>query len=100
MVRKHYVLKEVWYGTAFVSFRVAVPANMLLIFNSFVLTNQILNLLRSNYKFSLLIYAAAPSKKLTFIQIDVQTEVRESAVSRICEQIKEVVGVRNPFHLT
>ena len=47
-----------------------------------------------------MIRAEAPSKKLTCIHVDVPTEVRDSAVSWICEQIKEVVWARNPFHLT
>ena len=65
-----------------------------------VLNNQIPNLLRSNYKSSLHIRTGAPSKKLTSSHVDVHIEVRNSAVSRICEQIKEVVWARNPFHLT
>ena len=37
------------------------------------------------------IRAEAPSKELTSIHVDVHTEVRDSAVCWICEQIKEVV---------
>ena len=62
--------------------------------------NQNSNLLRLNYKFSLHIRAEVPSKKLTSIHVDVHTEVRNSAVSRICEQVKEIVWARNPSHLT
>ena len=85
----------------FVIFRVAVPANMPFVFTEPVLTNQISNILWSNYKFFLHIRAEAPSKKLTSIHVvDVHTEVKDSAVSRIREQTKEVVWARNPFHLT
>ena len=84
----------------FVSFCVAVPSNTPFVFTWPVLTNQISNLLRSNYKLSWHIRAEAPSKNLNSIHVDVHTEVTNSAVSWICEQIKEVVWARNPFHLT
>ena len=44
--------------------------------------------------------AEAPSKKLTYIYVDVHTEVRDSAVTWISEQIKEVLLAKSPLHLT
>ena len=40
------------------------------------------------------------TEQKTSIHIDLHTEVRDSAVSWICEQIKDVARARDPFHLT
>ena len=80
-----------------------VPANICVLQQLYistwsVLTNQISNFKRSNYKFSLYLRAEALNKP-TWIMCR-QCGHWDVLWSWICQQMEEVVRARNPFHLT
>ena len=64
-----------------------------------VLTNQVSDFVRSNYKFSLHIRAEAPNKKLIYIQPEITQLARDVLKSNLWRD-GGVVWTRIPFHLT